>query len=231
MKSRFYYQGHHEQVAAKIKSYINSLDSFLTPETANSPRAVGDSLESLVAGQLDSLLGDWCHEYSSDFARRAMADMAFTDIDGFYSMVDVKTHREDTAFNMPNLTSVQRLARLYESDTDYFSLIMIKYKVLGTDVRVSDVLFVPIEFLDWQCLTIGALGWGQIQIASSNHIQTIQQNSRKRWMLQLCDAVLEFYPREISKISERIQKFESVREYWENKVDIWGNDALVDHGQ
>jgi len=50
-------------------------------------------------------------------------------------------------------------------------------------------------------------------------------------MLQLCDAVLEFYPREISRISERIQKFESIREYWENKVDIWRNDALVDHGQ
>ncbi|MCY4228475.1 MAG: hypothetical protein OXF20_12475 [Gammaproteobacteria bacterium] len=89
----------------------------------------------------------------------------------------------------------------------------------------------PIEFLDWQCLTISALGWGQIQIASSSHIKAIQQNSRKRWMLQLCDAVLEFYPREISRISERIQKFESVREYWENREDIWENDALVDHGQ
>jgi len=55
----------------------------------------------------------------------------FADIDGLCSMVDVKTHREDTAFNMPNLTSVQRLARLYEPDTDYFSLIIIKYRVEG----------------------------------------------------------------------------------------------------
>ncbi|MCY4147798.1 MAG: hypothetical protein OXF73_00300 [Gammaproteobacteria bacterium] len=131
MTSRFYYQGHHEQVAVAIKEYINSLPSFLTPETANSPRAVGDSLESLVTGQFDNFLGDWCLEYSGDFARRAMADMAFTDIDGLCSMVDVKTHREDTAFNMPNLTSVQRLARLYEPDTDYFSLIIIKYRVEG----------------------------------------------------------------------------------------------------
>lgn len=158
-----------------------------------------------------------------------MADMAFTDIDGFYSMVDVKTHREDTAFNMPNLTSVRRLARLYESDTDYFSLIIVKYRVEGIDIRVSDVLFLPIEFLDWQCLTIGALGWGQIQLANSNHIQTIQHNSRKRWMLQLCDAMMEFYPKEIGKISDRIQKFESVREYWENREDIWASDSLSDH--
>lgn len=112
-----------------------------------------------------------------DFARRAMADMAFTDIEGFHSMVDVKTHRENTDFNMPNLTSVRRLARLYESDTDYFSLIMIKYQVDDLGLRVSDVLFSPIEFLDWQCLTIGALGRGQIQIAnlsinSQNNVKT-----------------------------------------------------------
>ncbi len=161
MKSRFYYQGHYEQVAVDIREYINSLDSFLTPQTANSPRAVGDSLESLVADQFEKLLGSWCCEYSRDFARRAMADMAFTDIDGFHTMVDVKTHREDTSFNMPNLTSVRRLARLYESDADYFSVIMIKYRIEGTDVRVSDVLFAPIEFLDWQCLTIGTLGWAR----------------------------------------------------------------------
>jgi len=227
--SRFYYQGHHEQVAVAIEEYINSLDSFLTPRTAGSPRAVGDSLASLVSDRLGGFLGDWCREYSGDFARRAMADMAFTDIEGFYSMVDVKTHREDTAFNMPNLTSVQRLARLYESDADYFSLVMIKYRIDGINVSVSEVLFLPIEFLDWRCLTIGALGWGQIQIADSNHIQTIPQNSRKRWMLQLCDAMMEFYPREISKISERIRKFEGVREYWENKEDIWTSHSLSDH--
>ncbi|MCY4050315.1 MAG: hypothetical protein OXE41_08190 [Gammaproteobacteria bacterium] len=224
----FYYQRYHEQIAVDIRNYINNLDNIVTPH-ANSPRTVGDALESLVADRFDHFLGDWCKEYSKDFARRAMADMAFTDIEGFHSMVDVKTHRENTDFNMPNLTSVRRLARLYESDTDYFSLIMIKYQVDDLGLRVSDVLFSPIEFLDWQCLTIGALGWGQIQIANSNQIQTIHQNSRKRWMLQLCEKMMEFYPKEISKISERIQKFEGVREYWENKEDIWENDALDCH--
>lgn len=73
MTSRFYYQGRHEQAAVAIQEYINSLDSFLTPQTANSPRAVGDSLESLVAEQFDNFLGDWCREYSGDFACRAMA--------------------------------------------------------------------------------------------------------------------------------------------------------------
>ena len=221
MKSGFYYGGHYLRVAAKIKDYINSSQGFLSDKTASSPRAVGDALESLVAEKFDMLLGNWCREYSSDFARRAMADLAFTDKEGFYSIVDVKTHRADTNFNMPNLTSVERLARFYESDTNVFSLIMVRYSIDGTRAIVSEVLFLPIEFLDWNCLTIGALGWGQIQIANSNDIRIVDGCSRRRWMLQLCDAMDEFYPREIIKIRDRIDRFAAVRNHWESKGDIW----------
>ena len=221
MTSSFYYQGHHIRVATKIKEYLNSLDSFLSPQTATSPRAVGDALESFVADEFETFLGDWCSEYSSEFARRAMADMAFTDVEGIYSVVDIKTHREDTRFNMPNLTSVERLSRFYESDANVFSLIMIKYSIHGIELEVSDILFSPIEFLDWDCLTVGALGWGQIQIANSNSIRILEQHSRKEWMLQLCDVMADFYPREIGKIKDRLQRFEKVRAYWEEKEDVW----------
>lgn len=225
MKSSFYYQGHHRKVAERIKQYINSLDNFLdnflSPQTASSPRAVGDAIESLVADEFGALLEEWCKEYSSEFARRAMADMAFTDIEDIYSVIDVKTHREDTSFNMPNLTSVERLARFYESDSNVFSLIMIKYSIDEEHLKVSDVLFSPIEFLDWNCLTVGALGWGQIQIANSNNVQTREGYSRKEWMLQFCDAIMEFYPREIGKIRERIQRFEEVKAHWKAKEDVW----------
>lgn len=132
MISNFCYQGHHEQVAAVIKDYLNSKEGFLSPETAHSPRAVGDALESLVADKFEIFLGNWCRDYSNEFARRAMADMAFTDVEGIHSVIDVKTHRKDTDFNMPNLISVGRLARLYESDCNVFSLIMVKYSVQKT---------------------------------------------------------------------------------------------------
>lgn len=222
MKSSFYYQGHHKQVATAIKEYINSLDGFLTPETAASTRAVGDALQFLLADKFESFLGDWCRRYSNEFSRRDMGDMAFTDVEGIHSLIDVKTHREDTDLNMPNLTSVERLARFYsESDANIFSLIMIKYSISGTDLEVSDVLFTPIEFLDWECLTVGALGWGQIQIKNSNKIRTIERNSRKDWMLQLCHVMMNFYPREIDKITTRIQRFKDETEYWKNKQDIW----------
>jgi len=205
----------------KSRSASISSPEFLSNQTANSPRAVGDAVELLIAENFDSFLGDWCNEYSSDFARRAMADLAFTDKEGFYSVVDVKTHREDTKFNMPNLTSVQRLARFYESDLNVFSLIMVRYSIEGTSFIASDVTFAPIEFLDWDCLTVGALGWGQIQIKNSNSIQLNDRFSRKNWMLQFCDIMSQFYPKEVLKIRERIDRFENVKDYWESRDDLW----------
>jgi hypothetical protein len=38
-------------------------------------------------------------------------------------------------------------------------------------------------------------------------------------MLELCDAMLEFYPKEIGKIQTRIEYFERVRERWQAKLD------------
>ena len=221
MRSSFYYDGNYLEVASKIKEYINSSSDILSPLTAESTRAVGDALETLISEKFDLFLDDWCSEYSSDFARRAMADLAFTDKEGIYSVVDVKTHREDTRFNMPNLTSVERLARFYESDANVFSLILVKYSIEGTTIKASEVLFSPIEFLDWDCLTVGALGWGQIQIANSNDIRVIDKSSRKNWMLRLCEVMDEFYPKEIGKIQDRIIRFNSVKEFWESKEDIW----------
>lgn len=193
----------------------------MSERTARSTRAAGDAIESLIADRFDTFLGDWCKEYSANFARRAMADVAFKDKEDFYCVVDIKTHREDTKFNMPNLTSVERLSRFYEDDMNVFAIIMVKYKLEENRVVATKVIFRPIEFLDWDCLTVGALGWGQIQIANSNRIIVNDNFSRKQWMLTLCDIMLEFYPREILKIHDRIGRFKDVKTYWERKEDIW----------
>ncbi|HDP35783.1 MAG TPA: hypothetical protein ENN29_11820 [Candidatus Hydrogenedentes bacterium] len=221
MKSSFFYEGRHRGVAKKIKAFLNAAPEFLSAQTAGSPRAVGDAVQALIAEKFDVFLGSWCAEYSSTFARRAMADIAFRDKEKLYCVVDVKTHREDTAFNMPNLTSVERLSRFYEDDANVFAMLMIKYGTKQNRIIVTEVIFEPIEFLNWECLTIGALGWGQIQIANSNRIVIDEKYSRKQWMLELCDIMMAFYPKEISKIQERIGRFEEIKTWWSNKEDIW----------
>ena len=219
MKSSLFHSQDYLLVQERTRHLLNGSEDFLSGNTAQSPRAAGDAIENIVASSFDKLLGEHCGEYSANFARRAMADLAFKDGDGLYYIVDVKTHRTDTKFNMPNLTSVERLARFYEDDTNYFTVLLVSYTVRGTHAEVSEVTFVPIEFLGWDCLTIGALGWGQIQIANANRITINPGYSRKRWMLEFCDALLEFYPKEIIKIGERVTRFEQVRDFWLQKPD------------
>lgn len=218
-KSSIFYADKYKKIAEKIKIFLNSQKDFLSSRTINSPRAVGDAIENIICENFQSILGDVVKEYSSSFARRAMADLAFTDKDGFYYVVDVKTHRLDTRFNMPNLTSVERLSRFYEDDNNYFVILKIDYQIKSTEVIIKNVHFSPIEFFKWDCLTIGALGWGQIQIANANVVNIISKNSRKNWMLELCDTLLEFYPKEIGKIGERIDHFKKIRKFWEKKKD------------
>jgi hypothetical protein len=221
MKSHIFFTDEYKGIQIRTKEFLNSHEDFLSANSVSSTRAAGDAIEGILSENFAGILGDVCSEYSANFARRAMADLAFKDLDSFYYVVDVKTHREDTKFNMPNLTSVQRLARFYEDDANYFVMLMVKYAMEGVGAKISDVIFVPIEFLGWDCLTVGALGWGQIQISNSNIITVNPQYSRKRWMLELCDVMMEFYPKEIVKINSRIDYFEKVREFWLKKPDKW----------
>jgi len=136
-----------ELLESNIRDLINAQVEFLSASTAASTRAAGDAIQSIIEVHFPTLLTEHIGEYSANFARRAMADLAFKDSVGNYHVVDVKTHREGTAFNMPNLTSVDRLARFYEDDNNCFVILMVKYAVEGTQVRVSQVYFVPIEYL------------------------------------------------------------------------------------
>lgn len=218
-RSQIFFTDAYQEIEQKVCDILNSHEEFLSSSTARSTRAVGDAIQGILGDSFCSILGSLCTDYSADFARRAMADLAFTDIDGFYYVVDVKTHRTDTKFNMPNLTSVERLARFYEDDRNYFVLLMVSYHLESTRAIVTQARFVPIEFLGWDCLTVGALGWGQIQIANSNHIVISPHYARKTWMLELCDIMMEFYPKEIAKIGNRIDRFKEIRQFWLEKPD------------
>ena len=217
MKSRIFSTDRFGEIAKRAKDLLNAHEDFLSASTVRSTRAAGDAIQSILEENLKGIVGEDCAEYSVNFARRAMADMAFTDGDGLYYVTDVKTHRKETKFNMPNLTSVERLARFYEDDSNYFVMLLVKYSLKGIHATISEVTFIPIEFLDWDCLTVGALGWGQIQIANSNNVRVRPHYSRKKWVLELCDAMLEFYPKEIGKIHTRVGYFEKVKRHWQTK--------------
>jgi hypothetical protein len=205
----------HAKIEEKIRRFLNNEKN--KPLFNGSPRTVGDCVEEAIKNNIGTLIDD-IEGYEEKFARRSMADFAFEDADKNYYVVDVKTHNLDTVFNMPNLTSVQRIAKLYRDSENHFCLLKIDYKPNET-TPVEAVHFLPIEHLDWSCLTLGALGWGQIQIANANKVTVDRTQSRKKWMLQLCDALAIFYPAEMLKIEDRINFFATEKKFWEKQPD------------
>ena len=179
---------------------------FASTRVIQSPRAVGDIVEGIVRDVAPVCFSKGLiTNYKSSFQRRAMEDIAFNDIDGNYFAVDIKTHNKSTKFNMPNITSVNRLAKFYEDDKNYFVILFVEYDIIDEELVFTNVSFNLIEHFCWDCLTVGALGWGQIQVANASYI-SIKPSSHKEWMIKLCDALDAFYP-----------KFKKVRDFWKQK--------------
>ena len=201
-----------------LLNLLNSCPDFDNSHIVNSPRAVGDTVQEILGCKMSNCFpSGLIKNFNDSFARRSMADVAFMDYEDNYFIVDIKTHNRDTDFNMPNLTSVERLSRFYEDDKNYFVILLAEYKVVKGKIEFDAIRLIPIEHLKWDCLTIGALGWGQIQIANARVVNIERSQTRKNWMLQLCNILNIFYPKEISKIEKRLTYFEKVRKYWENK--------------
>lgn len=207
-----------QQTARQLLSRLRTSGRHVvTGSSLSSPRAVGDAVQDFLGNNLPECFPEGViGRFESGFERRSMEDLAFYDRQGNYYAVDVKTHNRDTNFNMPNLISIQRLAKFYENDTNHFLIFMVEYRTTENGVDYTDCHFVPIENFSWKCLTIGALGWGQIQIADSNRLLIDYAQSRRDWMLQLCDTVQAFYEAEIGKINTRSTWFGEVRRRWES---------------
>lgn len=207
-----------DTIAGKLLDYLNRESGhLLAGNSLNSPRSVGDAVQTEIAEKaMPYALAEESISVNDNFSRRSMEDLAFS-FKGQYYAIDVKTHNLNTDFNMPNLISVKRLAQFYKNDdNNNFCILIVSYRVDNEQIIYKDCYFKQIEKFDWACLTLGALGWGQIQIANANNIH-FTNLSRKEWMLKLCDNVELFYNEEIGKIGERKNWFSQIREYWMNK--------------
>lgn len=204
-------------VAKNILALLNkNCQHIVNKISLTSTRAVGDAVQEYIAQKgLPLALKDV--DIENEFTRRSMEDVAFSDKEGNYYAVDVKTHNLTTRFSMPNLISVQRLANFYKNKQNNFCILIVSYETDGNKIIYKDCHFKPIEAFSWDCLTLGALGWGQIQITNASKLKFFKSQNRKKWMLELCNNLEEFYNAEIGKIKERKAWFTEIRKYWEKQ--------------
>ena len=220
MTTSIFDNGKYKKLETATLDSLQNQDFKLTKRQLSSTRTAGDNIEDAISENFPQIIKKTkikCSEYKTDYGRRDMADLSFVS-EGYNYIVDVKTHRtNDAKFSMPNLTSVKRLSDLYKESKNFFVLFFVSYEVVNNVMEFKNVSIYPIEHLSWDCLRLGALGIGQIQIKNSNKIDIIP-NSRKDWMIKLCDKLIkDFYPKEKKKTDKRIKEFKDVRDFWKNK--------------
>jgi hypothetical protein len=216
MKSSIFYEGIYKAIQQETIDMLNKQANFLSERTLNSPRAVGDAIEAILKDEFKEIIAPYIEEYWSEFERKAMADIAFLDKNSLYYVVDVKTHRIGTKFNMPNLTSVRSLAKLSQDATKIFCILLVSYSVHENGIKVEDVQFFPIEFLEWKSLRIGALGWGQIQIKKAGDFNLAIQE-RDKWLDEFYERLFNFYKQQAEELEKRLLYFEKSYKQWSTK--------------
>ena len=210
MAEKFFSEARDLEVAEKLATRLRAATEVLTPATAGSTRAAGDALEEIVRRELPALLGDTLDYYKSEFGRKDMQDLEFG-LEGCRYLVDVKTFRREVGWGAPNLTSVARLADLYEDDAAYFVVLLITYDVEGDGIEPHHVELVPIEWIGWSSMKIGALGKGQIQLRDSAKVAVSRVASRQKWIEEFYDTTIRFYEKETTRIEVRIEDFRARR--------------------
>lgn len=109
-----------DHLKERIEDFLLAMESFVVGEEfRRSTRGVGDAIEGLIVREFEDIAGGLVDAIETTFSRRAMEDLSFR-IDAKYYAVDVKTHRDEPGFHMPNLTSVKRLMDFYEDDDNTF---------------------------------------------------------------------------------------------------------------
>ncbi len=89
MKSQIFYSDLRFKIEGAAKELLNSQEDFLSLTSIGSTRAVGDAIQNVLEANFQEILGEACAEYSASFARRAMADLAFSDSQALFRKVSI----------------------------------------------------------------------------------------------------------------------------------------------
>lgn len=194
---------------------------FTNEGRVNEPRVVAENVQEMCKQRFSSCFtsGIIQENLSNELTRRSMGDIYVIDSESNHYYVDVKTHNLDTDFNMPNLTSIDRLSKYYArpNTNNYFLILLVEYTLSEQGVNFNTVNLFPIENLSWNCLQIESLGWGQIQIKNANKVEIDTEFTRNEWMIQFYDHVNAYYNIVLQKAKER-------QNIMQTRANEWNDD-------
>tara|TARA_R100000908_G_C3738720_1_gene135825 strand:+ start:345 stop:947 length:603 start_codon:yes stop_codon:yes gene_type:complete len=163
-------------------------------------RGIADIIEQDVSKIILNLKSRIIKESYEAKSKRSIEDVGLITNDYDDVKIDIKTHDIESELSMPNLISIARLKKFYENDRNLLVYVFVKYINHGNNVQVTQVRVKPIEQINWECLTIGNLGKGQLQITDMNKISFQNFMTRKDWMERLSYDAVIYYQKLIDKI-------------------------------
>lgn len=180
----------------KLRKQVKKILNYYTNSMNVTPRSIGDEIEAFIRQHLHQN-----YNVIDNITAKSVADVFIQDKKDWY--IDIKCHNANKS-SVPNLISVDRLLKLYESTKPVFVIIKVDYEIEENKVSIKDVDVFRIEDLSLDGLNIANIGKGQIQLKNS---ELRKNQSRKAFKEGLIEMYKDFLKNQISVFKKMLDEF------------------------
>jgi hypothetical protein len=196
-----------KSVVNPIKQHIKELldeqlENFELIE-GGQQRTVGDLIESKVSEILFNSTSELISEKIAPRSKKSIEDVTLVS-NGVSYYIDPKTHDINSEFSMPNLTSVQKIKKLFDTTDKELIYVFVSYAITDGRVIISDIKVFFLWELDISILGVGALGKGQLQIKNANKNLVFTEKGKVGWYGDFKLLMQEFLKKQLIKVNKQI---------------------------
>lgn len=166
-------------------------------------RTVGDVIESKISDIIFNNNSELITEKKRARSKKSIEDVTIIS-NGIKFYIDPKTHDENSDFSMPNLTSIEKIKKLFSSTCEELIYVFVTYGLDSNIVLIRDIKVFFIWELDINILGVGALGKGQLQIKNANEPIVITNEGKISWYENFKLLVKKFLEKQKNKIDKQI---------------------------
>lgn len=170
-------------------------------------RTVGDLIESKVSEILRNSRSELITEKRAPRSKKSIEDVTLVSGTVLY-YIDPKTHDVNSDFSMPNLTSIEKIKKLFLNQNEELVYVFVSYGLQNGMINIVDIKVFFLWELDVSILGIGALGKGQLQIKNANNKLVFTSIGKDNWYKGFKKLVQEYLKKQIIKIKKQIIAWE-----------------------
>ncbi len=170
-------------------------------------RTVGDLIESKVSDILYRSTSELISEKRAPRSKKSIEDVTLIS-NGVTYYIDPKTHNIKSDFSMPNLTSIDKIKKLFFTNNQDLIYVFVSYDLLNGMVIIDNIKVFFIWEIDISILGVGALGKGQLQIKDANNELVFTNKGKKEWYSDFKKLVQEYLKKQVNKVNKQILEWQ-----------------------